>query len=269
MHAQFGEEVREEKESAQASCPPWVDPFVNQHLLPPTFPRVTVIPGRVETWDRLVELVKSLHKALGVIDCNGFDDSLDFLADFSASKPCVLSRAFVVSAFIVCAMKVSALEEATKKFLNCSKLSTTNSEQKAAFFEQANHVFAEVVHGFSFNRARLREKLPIIFEEMAQLQESAEKLDRVIQASNGSGSSGQDKSSSCNAGTVTTWVLHHTLQLMALYVLLGFELNLYCPREYRNIFWYLEEFLYKWTVSCLITRSEGEGEGLDGFNGEI
>lgn len=51
-----------------------------------------------------------------------------------------------------------------------------------------------------------------------------------------------------------TWILYHTLRVMVMYLLSGFELELYSVHEYHYIFWYLYEFLYGWLVSA-ITRA--------------
>lgn len=52
-----------------------------------------------------------------------------------------------------------------------------------------------------------------------------------------------------------TWILYHTLRIMIMYLLAGFELELYSVHEYHYIYWYLYEFLYGWLVSAL-TRAD-------------
>lgn len=52
-----------------------------------------------------------------------------------------------------------------------------------------------------------------------------------------------------------TWILYHTLRVMVMYLLSGFELELYSVHEYHYIFWYLYEFLYGWLISA-ITRAD-------------
>lgn len=42
---------------------------------------------------------------------------------------------------------------------------------------------------------------------------------------------------------------------MIMYLLAGFELELYSVHEYHYIYWYLYEFLYGWLVSAL-TRAD-------------
>lgn len=50
-------------------------------------------------------------------------------------------------------------------------------------------------------------------------------------------------------------MLYHTLRVMVMYLLSGFELELYSVHEYHYIFWYLYEFLYGWLISA-ITRAD-------------
>ncbi|KAG8312628.1 N-alpha-acetyltransferase 35 NatC auxiliary subunit [Homalodisca vitripennis] len=52
-----------------------------------------------------------------------------------------------------------------------------------------------------------------------------------------------------------TWVLYHNLRIMIMFLLSGFELELYSTHEYHYIFWYLYEFLYGWLISSL-TRAD-------------
>uniref|UniRef100_A0A6P7H787 Protein MAK10 homolog n=1 Tax=Diabrotica virgifera virgifera TaxID=50390 RepID=A0A6P7H787_DIAVI len=48
-----------------------------------------------------------------------------------------------------------------------------------------------------------------------------------------------------------TWILYHTLRIMIMYLLAGFELELYSVHEFYYIYWYLYEFLYGWLISAL------------------
>lgn len=52
-----------------------------------------------------------------------------------------------------------------------------------------------------------------------------------------------------------TWILYHTLRIMIMYLVSGFELELYSVHEFYYIYWYLYEFLYGWLVSAL-TRAD-------------
>jgi len=38
-----------------------------------------------------------------------------------------------------------------------------------------------------------------------------------------------------------TWILYHTLRIMIMYLLSGFELELYSMHEYHYIFWWVWE----------------------------
>lgn len=68
------------------------EPLVNQRLLPPTFPRYTKIKPRAETMDYLEALIGRLRHVCRIVDCTSFHSAIDFLAEFSKTWPCVLSR---------------------------------------------------------------------------------------------------------------------------------------------------------------------------------
>jgi hypothetical protein len=96
------------------------------------------------------------------------------------------------------------------------------------------------------NRARQREKLAQILEELATLQSEAEKLDAFLNSL-----SQKLDTPFSHMGFFSTWILYHILRVMIQYLLSGFELELYATHEYTYIFWYLYEFLFGWIVSTL------------------
>ena len=48
-----------------------------------------------------------------------------------------------------------------------------------------------------------------------------------------------------------TWLLYHVLKLMVMYILSGWELDLYSSHEWAMMWWYLYELLYPWLINCL------------------
>lgn len=119
-----------------------------------------------------------------------------------------------------------------------------------AFLAHCVRPFTSLVHICGHNRARQRDKLTHLLEELAVLQDEADRLDTVlhsISAKLDSGVQQQQQQLAC----FTTWVLHHVLKTMIQYLLSGFELELYSKHEYGYVFWYLYEFLYGWMISAL------------------
>ncbi|KAF8768223.1 N-alpha-acetyltransferase 35 like protein [Argiope bruennichi] len=106
--------------------------------------------------------------------------------------------------------------------------------------------FCTLVQITGHNRARQRDKLSHLLEELAALQEEADKVDAFLH------SICIKLDNPCtHLACFGTWVLYHTLKVMIQYVLSGFELELYSSHEYIYLFWYLYEFLYGWMVSSL------------------
>ena len=70
------------------------EPFANQRLLPPTFPRYTEIKARTSTFEYLQSLVdRLLYVAMNVVSqSQSFHSALEYFAELSAFTPCVLSR---------------------------------------------------------------------------------------------------------------------------------------------------------------------------------
>merc|ERR1712141_85435 len=130
-----------------------------------------------------------------------------------------------------------------------------------------------LVQTFGHNRARQRDKIPNLLEELAIAQEEADKLDTMLNAilssapgsstsgtgQNGSGLSGIGNSPNSkdsftpnnNMLYLSTWLLYHVLRVMIRYILSGFELELFSVHEYPYLYWYLYELLYPWLTTCL------------------
>ncbi|XP_026319501.1 N-alpha-acetyltransferase 35, NatC auxiliary subunit isoform X2 [Hyposmocoma kahamanoa] len=117
------------------------------------------------------------------------------------------------------------------------------------FLSRCVRPFAVLLQVCGHNRARQRDKLALLLDEFAALQEEAESVDAVV-----SGAAGTPP-----RACFGTWILYHVLRVMIAYLLSGLELELYSVHEYHYIFWYLYEFLYGWLISAL-----GRAEGLAG-----
>jgi len=96
------------------------------------------------------------------------------------------------------------------------------------------------------NRARQRDKWAHQLEELASLQDEAEKLDGFIH-----NMMLKTDSAWVYRACISSWVLYQTLRVMIRYILSGLELELYSEHEYHYIFWYLCEGLFNWLLSTL------------------
>ncbi|XP_028155763.1 N-alpha-acetyltransferase 35, NatC auxiliary subunit [Ostrinia furnacalis] len=259
-------------ENSDSPNPMGFEPMINQRLLPPTFPRYTRIKPRADALQYFDELVARLRHAWKITSCTNFHTALDFFMEFSRQRACILSRSALQLLYLspspatTASMAQSAmnspagqprpqhafaeiLRESVKSFVNppalTAKSPVLSTPQAREFVEnflaRCVRPFAVLLQVCGHNRARQRDKLALLLDEFAALQEEAESVDAVLSGAAGTGP----------RACFGTWILYHVLRVMIAYLLSGLELELYSVHEYHYIFWYLYEFLYGWLVSAL------------------
>ncbi|XP_008554508.1 N-alpha-acetyltransferase 35, NatC auxiliary subunit [Microplitis demolitor] len=241
------------------------DPMVNQRLLPPTFPRYTKIKPRTEALEYMEELINRLKTVIKVTSCTGFHSALDFFLEFSRQNPCILSRSMLQIIYLPGGNRVfgahnftDILKDAAKNFTAPPALlpkSTLLQNHQArecveTFFYHCTTLFNSLLQMSGHNRARQRDILAHILEDFATLHDEAERVDRHLNTL-----SLKNDTSRSHLACFGTWLLYHTVRVMVMYLLSGFELELYSVHEYHYIYWYLNHFLYGWLVSAL-TRAD-------------
>jgi len=82
------------------------------------------------------------------------------------------------------------------------------------------------------NRARQRDKLALLLEDLAGLQDEAERVDGYLHSVSIKMEWGRS-----HLACFGTWVLYYTLRVMIMFLLSGLELELYSTHEYHYIFW--------------------------------
>ncbi|XP_072050526.1 N-alpha-acetyltransferase 35, NatC auxiliary subunit-like isoform X2 [Amphiura filiformis] len=242
------------------------EPLVNQRLLPPTFPRYSKILDSNAAVEYFEGLVARLKAVCDVIALNSFHVVLDFFSDFSKQCPCVLSRSILQLIFLPYAnKKVYGIEMLPDVLRDCIRMFVcppalaaksplyNNSHAKEMVDSLLLHSvrpMCTLVQIQGHNHARQRDKLGQVLEELATLQEEAEKVDANLHSLL---SKAEPKRS--YQACFGSWVMYHTLRVMIRHVLSGFELELYATHEYHYIFWYLADFLYAWFIST-VTRAD-------------
>lgn len=262
-------------ENSDSPNPMGFEPMINQRLLPPTFPRYTRIKPRIEALQYFDELVSRLRHAWKITSCTNFHTAVDFFMEFSRQRACILSRSALQLLYLSPSPATTAataqtvpsgvprphhifieiLRDSIKNFVNPPVLinkpmmpgTPQAREVVETFLTRCVRPFAVLLQVCGHNRARQRDKLVLLLDEFATLQEEAESVDAITSGSMGTG----------DCPCFSTWVLYHVLRVMIAYLLSGLELELYSVHEYHYIFWYLYEFLYGWLVSAL-----GRAEGL-------
>ncbi|XP_075970669.1 N-alpha-acetyltransferase 35 isoform X1 [Anticarsia gemmatalis] len=259
-------------ENSDSPNPMGFEPMINQRLLPPTFPRYIRIKPRPEALQYFDEQVARLRHAWKITSCTSFHTALDFFMEFSRARACILSRSALQLLYLspspastasMAQSNMSApagpprpqhafveiLRDSVKHFVNppaltpkSPMLSTPQAREFVEnFLARCVRPFAVLLQVCGHNRARQRDKLALLLDEFAALQEEAESVDAVVSGAAGTGP----------RACFGTWVLYHVLRIMIAYLLSGLELELYSVHEYHYIFWYLYEFLYGWLISAL------------------
>ncbi|KAI1301211.1 N-alpha-acetyltransferase 35, NatC auxiliary subunit [Halotydeus destructor] len=253
------------------------EPLVNQRLLPPTFPRYTKMKSRSESINYAKALVQQIHKVFDIYQSTWYHEALQFFDNFSKTDSCVLSRSILQVIYMRQnhilgeTLITDSLRDAVQQFIKppClhpkSPLLISNPQAKEyvdLFFNDCIRPMVGLMQISGHNRARQRERLAQILEELASLQNGAEKLDTFLNRF-----SQKLETPMSHMGFFSTWIIYHILRVMVYYVISGFELELYSTHEYPYVFWYLYEFLYGWLCSTLtraITLQEAVQGSLQG-----
>ncbi|BES95699.1 unnamed protein product [Nesidiocoris tenuis] len=276
--------------SSSRSCPPHYvseihgpvmvgfDPLVNQRLLPPTFPRYTHIKTPSEAYKRLDELFGRIRQVSKVCSLTSFHAALELMLEVSSSKPCIVSRSIMQLLFLPQCSRagdtinfIDAIRDAARTFISPPVLMPRSGllsnpqakEYLECFLGHCVRPFSNLIQLCGHNRARQREKLAHLLEDFANLQDEAERVDAFLHSL-----SKKCENARPHLACFGTWVLYHTLRVMIMFLLSGFELELYSTHEYHYIFWYLYEFLYGWLISSL-SRADSfltEQENLNDAN---
>ncbi|XP_014213220.1 N-alpha-acetyltransferase 35, NatC auxiliary subunit [Copidosoma floridanum] len=241
------------------------DSMINQRLLPPTFPRYTKIKPRIEALDYMSELINRFKVVTKITSYTSFHAALDFFLEFSRQSPCILSRSMLQIIYLPTPYRVfgvhnfaDVLKDAARNFIAPPVLmpkSTLLQQHQAKefvdnFLGHCANFFGTLLQTSGHNRARQRDRLAFLFENFAALQDEAERVDSYMHTL-----SLKSDTPRPHLACFGTWVLYHTLRVMVMYLLSGFELELYSVHEYHYIYWYLFEFLYNWLISA-ITRAD-------------
>ncbi|KAG1655274.1 N-alpha-acetyltransferase 35, NatC auxiliary subunit [Nymphon striatum] len=257
----FPEETTENLNKADYPTIMGFEPLVNQRLLSPTFPRYIKICDRTESYLYFGGLVDRLLSACEITECTNFHAALDFCIEYSKASPCVLSRSVLQLLYLPNSNKLMGLHLANDvlrssiRMFICPPALAPKSPLlgmvhcKEFIDDFLNHCvrpLCGVIKLCGHNRARQRDKLAHILEELVALQSRADKVDTYLY-----NISSKLEPPRPHLACFGIWILYHTVRVMISFLLSGFELELYSRHEYEYIFWYLKEFLFNWIISAL------------------
>jgi len=234
---------------------------INQRLLPPTFPRHINIQSFENSVAELATIIDQVPVIIESFKLSNYHSIFDFLNKFGEKKQSVLSRSalqLILLPEISVNEKMNGLKEMLKNtirlFVNPPSLQLKSPLASKDFCKslvdtlmaKCAAVFLTLTQIMGNNRARQREKLGQILEDFAVLQEHADNVDRALDSY-----MTQSKMNQSHLACYGSWILHNSLSIMTLYLLHGFELELYSTYEYHYIYWYLNEVLLNWHAITL------------------
>ncbi|KAH8284585.1 hypothetical protein KR018_004942, partial [Drosophila ironensis] len=283
------------EKGSDAPNPMGFSPRIHDRSQPPAFPRSIKIKDRPTSYQFLEEMVARFKYACKVIKHKDYYSALvktfqspselsfsrvspsqNFFIEYSKkSGQCILSRSVLQSLFSA-NIRLMHGKLPMKQFLRHSVQSfnsppVLNAKHPVAadpkvqqhlenFFRYCINMntFTQFIRICGFNRARQRDKLARLIENFDTIQVDAARLDSLMnQMANEKAMEGNEPlATALNHSThFSTWVLYNCFRAMLIFLMSGFELELYAVHEFLYIYWYPYEFLVGFLVSAL-TRTE-------------
>lgn len=217
------------------------EPFINQRLLAPSFPRYSKLKPRLETVSYLKEFLERIKKMLKLKEKENFIDIIRFFNYYSMQKSsCVVSRSLLLLFYMPKPNLVfgetdffKIIKDSCKQFIMPPSLSgkiTLDSNTKEivdTFFHRCLIFFQNMIHIYGHNRASQRGKLAHLLKDLSIINEECSTIEQYL-----------NNSSFCDY--LHVWIIFYKYYLMSQYLLSGFELELYNVHEYAYIFFELE-----------------------------
>ncbi|KAH8254518.1 hypothetical protein KR032_010600, partial [Drosophila birchii] len=264
------------EKGSEAPNPMGFSPRIHDRSQPPAFPRSIKIRDRPASYQFLEEMISRFKYACKVVKHKDYYSALNFFIEYSKkSGQCILSRSVLQSLFSSNIRMVHG-KLPMKQFLRHSvqifnSPPVLNAKHPVAadpkvqqnlenFFRYCINMntFTQFIRICGFNRARQRDKLARLIENFDTIQVDAARLDSLMnQLANERAMEGNESMATAlkHSTHFSTWVLYNCFRAMLIFLMSGFELELYAVHEFLYIYWYPYEFLIGFLVSAL-TRTE-------------
>lgn len=217
------------------------EPLINHKILPPAYPRCSMIRTRPYTVNYLRNLVIKLRECIRISSNfyqKSFGESVDSIERFSKyfrPASCVISRSFLQMLYLPNRI-VSMMKEVLLQSINdyCEPLIQAIKKDEAKFtalnefLEESSTTFSLAVVLFGHNSARQHERFPGLILSFKNLQYAAFLMNDIFKNS-----------------IVYSWTTYHLATFCIKYFLSSLELELFSPHEYPYVFWYLYDILYR------------------------
>ncbi len=238
--------VRATQKFAAGSAPGF-DPSVPYDLVPNMPPRVVEFPNAIKTMLYFIVFIKQAKYVLPLCGSKlpPIDEVQLYFKLASVQRPGIVLRSHMLmtlntdSDFLQRGPLSEQLKEVFLQFSPTFEL-TRNDPDLGLFLNRISRPICHIFRLFCENRARQRRKIKKLLPDWNVLAQDALVLDkRVHDAITSAGLIGDSKKPPCRSPCFSL-VFEITCMLLQHHILLGFELELFAPREYISALFYLE-----------------------------
>lgn len=253
------------------------DPYVTRKLFSQAPPRPITAMSKQEGGKEMSHMLFHFEEICNVSSIPDAPALLRYLDHFSGRTSCpnVLARSLMQTTILRNeklfgrADLKDVITQTIIAFNNPPYFNSTNvniMETVEEFLSRAVEPFRLLLKFFGYNRARQHRRLRKLVVAWNLFQEDGERMDGILQAELSSQHTPPRKGKGEDEDTeepfyFASWVYLQKLNLMSMYLLLGYELDLYSPYEHRIIFFYLQ-YIYDKQEEHL-TRVERTSKGGD------
>ncbi|GAB5359627.1 hypothetical protein AAMO2058_000559700 [Amorphochlora amoebiformis] len=229
---------------------PGFDPLLPRLIVPHIPPRVVKTPNSLETTVYFISLLKHLKRTL-ILDggIKTLEDTIEYVKGVSVECPGIVARSHLlillntVDDLMGMGPMTKQIRESFFRFCPGTFRMANADADMDVFLDRVAKPVSHILRLFCENRARQRRKIGKLLLDMAILQSDSTVLDRRCVREMQESGMDLHKSDTPYRHPCFGWVLDLTLQLLSHHIQLGFELELFAPREYAPCLWYLEYLL--------------------------
>lgn len=252
----------EGKDDGDYSWLPAIEPDVNRHLIPNTFPRAPVIGDRVNCykfWKEVVDRMIDISRELP-LKINTVEDLLNYIREFTANGGDVFTRSLLQVAIApfgdsifgnipLSNIVVNSLQATTSPMVLDKNYPLYHSPAIQQYWQQVlaavSRSFLSLVQIYGMNETRQREQICGALKEFNTLYAEAEHMDKKfteyleVQEE-------YKMAVEMKPFCLSAYIGQHLMELMRYYIVLGFKLELFVPYEFQYCYWYLGEVISMW-----------------------
>jgi len=257
-----GSQPGEGKSDGDFSWLPAIEPDVNRHLIPNTFPRAPVINDRINCykfWKEMVDRLTNISRELP-LKVNTVEDLLNYIREFTANGGDVFTRSLLQVAIApfgdsifgnipLSNIVVNSLQSTTSPMVLDKNYPLYHSPAIQQYWQQVlaavSRSFLSLVQIYGMNETRQREQICGALKEFNTLYAEAEHMDKKfteyleVQEE-------YKMAVEMKPFCLSAYIGQHLMELMRYYIILGFKLELFVPYEFQYCYWYLGEVISMW-----------------------